>query len=81
MKTIYETKIGGDGGLVGAYVGEGALIVKASYPLTKIAEPLLVPIDSAFKAIESAIPGDWDVALLEPIKVSLKAEIMKLLAE
>lgn len=81
MKTLYETAIGGDGGLIGAYVGEGKLKVEVSYPLVKIAEPLMGPIDSAFRAVENAIPGDWDVAILEPIKESLKAELLKLLAE
>lgn len=81
MKTLYETAIGGDGGLVGAYVDGGKLKVEASYPLVKIAEPLMAPIDQAFKAVEAAIPGDWDVAILEPIKEGLKAELMKLLSE
>ncbi len=81
MKTIYEMPMGTDGGMIGAYIGEGKMQVTASYPVVKIMEPMMAPIDNAFKMLEDTIPGDWDVALLEPIKEGLKAEIIKLLSE
>jgi hypothetical protein len=81
MKTIYEMPMGTDGGVLGAYLGDAKLMVTASYPVAKIMEPMMTPIDKAFKMLEDTIPGDWDNALLEPIKESLKADLLALLSE
>lgn len=81
MKTIYESAIGGDGAKVGAYIEGSELQVKASYPLNKILQPVNDIIDSAINKLEAVIPGDWDKAVLEPIRVAAKAELVALLAE
>lgn len=81
MKVIYEHEVGGDGGKAGAYIDGDQLAVKVSYPLAKVLMPVNDVIDSLINKIEAAIPGDWDKAVLEPIRVAAKAELVSLLAE
>lgn len=81
MKTIYEHSVGGDGAMAGAYVEGGNVVIKASFPLEKAVEPLNKVIDQAIDKLESVIPGDWDKALLEPIRAEAKAALLKLISE
>lgn len=81
MKMIYEHTVGGDGGVGGIYLDGGMLVASMKYPVDKILEPVMAPIDMAFEKIEAAIPGDWDKAILEPIKEQMKAELVKMLSE
>ncbi len=41
--------------------------------------PANAVIDKAIDAVEGAIPGDWDKAVLEPIRIAAKAELAKLI--
>lgn len=79
-KTIYEANIGGDGGKAGAYINEGSLEVKASYPLSKLVDPVKAAINKGIDSAENAIPGDVDKLVLEPIRAAIMVEIDKLLA-
>lgn len=81
MKSIVEQSVGGDGGKVGLYIDGANLALMAIYPLGKVLEPVNAVIDKAIDALEKAIPGEWDRALLEPIRVEAKAALVKLLAE
>lgn len=86
MKVLIEKEMGDVAdlhGKGGVYVEDGMLKAKVEivYPIVKAIEPLMAPIDTAFQSVEDAIPGDWDKAILEPIKEGLKAELMKLVAE
>lgn len=81
MKTIVEQNLGGDGGKVGVYVGEGKLKVEASYPLEKIVSPATNAFNSAMDKLEKAIPGDWDKPMIEKIKSEFQAELIKQIGE
>lgn len=79
---------GGDvKGSAGAHLGiEGSnlvldLSVKASYPLEKVLTPANKAIDDAIDAVEKAVPGDWDKAILEPIRIAAKAQLLKAISE
>lgn len=80
-KVIVEQAIGGDGGKASLEVDGEVLALKVSYPLSKILEPVNKVIDQAIDKVEGLIPGDWDKAVLEPVRVAAKAELLKLLAE
>lgn len=87
MKVIADIKkpIGGDGAEAsGALVLDGGMLkgqIEVSYPLAKALDPVNKIIDSMIDKIEAAVPGDWDKALLEPIRVEAKAALLKLLSE
>lgn len=81
MKTIAEMLLGGDGGKAGLYVDGDQLAIEVKYPLAKILDPVNLVIDGAFAKLEAAIPGDWDKAVLDPIRDAAKAELLKLIAE
>lgn len=81
MKVIYEHGIGGDGAKAGAYIDGADLVAKVSFPLEKALAPINDVIDKAIDKIESTVPGDWDKALLEPIRAEAKAALVKLLSE
>lgn len=81
MKTIVEKEFGGDGAKAALALDGGNLVAQVSYPIAKLAQPLNDIIDKAINGLEAVIPGDWDKALLEPARVSAKAEILKLLSE
>lgn len=81
MKALLEGSVGGDGGKAGIYIEENQLAVKLSIPLEKVLEPVNKVIDEAINKLEALVPGDWDKALLEPIRVEAKAALLKLLAE
>lgn len=80
MKTIYEHTIGGDGAVAGLYLEDGCLVEKVKYPLTKAAEPAHKFVDSSIDSLEAKIPGDWDKAVLEPVRAAAHIEIDKLVA-
>lgn len=80
-KVIYETAVGGDGGKAGLYVDGGDISVKATFPIAKIVEPATKALDAALDKLAQVIPGDWDNALIEKVKVEYKEELIKLIAE
>lgn len=81
MKALYEHDIGGDGAKAGIYIEGETLAVKASFPLAKALSPVNDIIDKAFDKVEEVIPGDWDKALLEPLRAEAKSAILKMLSE
>ncbi len=81
MKSLLKQSIGGDGATIELALDGGKLLLAAAYPIDKLASPLTALIDSAIDAAEKAIPGDWDRAVLEPIRIAAKAEVIKLLSE
>jgi hypothetical protein len=78
-KTIYEHAIGGDGAVAGLYIEDGFLVEKVSYPLSKAAAPAHKFIDTSVDTLEAKIPGDWDKAILEPMRIAGHGMIDKLL--
>jgi len=81
MKTIVEQVVGGDGAKAGLYVDGDQLTVKIGYPIAKLISPITDVLDAAIDKLEAAIPGDWDKALLEPIRAEAKAALVKVLSE
>lgn len=81
MKTIYEHAIGGDGAVAGLYLEDGFLVEKVKYPLTKATDPAKAFVNSAIDSLEAKIPGDWDKAVLEPVRIAALAEVDKLIAD
>lgn len=81
MKTIYEHSVGGDGAVAGLYVEDGFLVEKVKYPLTKATEPAKQFVNAAIDSLEAKIAGDWDKAVLEPVRVAAIAEIDKVISE
>lgn len=80
MKAIVEKEFGGDGAKAGLYLDENALVAKVIYPLEKVLKPVNDVIDAAIDKVEASIPGDWDKAVLEPIRVAAKEQLVKLLS-
>lgn len=80
MKTIYEHAIGGDGGVTGLYLEGGVMKVSASYPVAKLLEPLMVPLDAFEKKMEDLAPN-WADPMIASAFQALKADIVKLLSE
>lgn len=78
MKTIIEKQIGDV--TVGLYIDDGKFVEKNSYPIAQAADPANKLVDSVVDGLEAKIPGDWDKALLEPIRAAAKAEIASLLS-
>ncbi len=78
-KVIVDKPFGGDGADVTVGMDGGSLAVEIKYPLEKLMSPLNSIIDKAIDAVEAAIPGDWDKAVMEPIRVAAKAELVKLI--
>lgn len=87
MKEIvkFEKELGADGAKAAGslVIQEGSIKaqVEVSYPLAKIVEPVTNALDKAIDKLKAAIPGEWDDALLDKVKVEYKEEITKLLAE
>ncbi len=81
MKTILSQPIGGDGANATLSVDGGNLVAGVSYPIAKLVTPINDVIDAAIDKVEAAIPGDWDKAVLEPIREAAKAELVALLGE
>jgi hypothetical protein len=81
VKSIIEKPIGGDGGKVVLDIDAGNVELKVSYPLAKVLSPVTDIIDVVINKVEAAIPGEWDKAVLEPIRLAAKAELIALLSE
>ncbi len=80
MKTIVSQPIGGDGAAASLLVDDSSnLVAQISYPIAKLVSPINDVIDAAINKVEAAIPGDWDKAVLEPIRIAAKAELVSLL--
>ncbi len=80
-KVILQEKIGGDGATATLSVGDGQLKLGINYPLDKVLSPFNAVIDKAIDGVEGLIPGDWDKAILEPLRVAAKAELVALLGQ
>ena len=80
MKTIYEHAIGGDGASVGLYLEGTNLVEKVTYPIGKAVAPAKAFVNAAIDGLEAKIPGDWDKAVLEPVRAAAMMEIDNLLA-
>jgi len=81
-KIIVSQKVGGDGAVAVLAIDPdgGTINVELKYPVAKLVEPVNAVIDSAIDKIEGVIPGDWDKALLEPIRAAAHAEIAALIS-
>jgi ATP-dependent protease HslVU (ClpYQ) peptidase subunit len=81
----FEQAIGGDGAKAqgGLVIDQGfaKLQVEVLYPLDKALAPAMGVLDVLVAKIEAAIPGDWDKALLEPIKEEAKKKLLEMLSE
>lgn len=80
-KTIVQTNIGGDGAVADLKLEGGFLIAEVKYPVVALMKPVTDAIDSGFTKLEDVIPGDWDKAILDPIKAGIIAEVLSLLSE
>lgn len=80
MKTIYEHAVGADGAVAGLYVEDGFLVEKVKYPLSAAVDPAKAFVNAAIDGLEEKIPGDWDKAVLEPVRLAALLEIDKLVA-
>ncbi len=87
MKVIVEASqdIGGDGAKASeSLVLDGGFLkgkFEVAYPVAKALAPVTDLIDKAFGGLKDVIPGDWDNAILDPIKEKIKADLIKLLSE
>lgn len=81
MKTIISTPIGTSGVTASLALDGGNLVAAINAPVAQLVTPLNDVLDKAFAAIENTIPGDWDKAILDPILVGAKAELLALLSE
>lgn len=79
MRTIYEKAIGGDGAVAGLYVDDQYVYETVKYPLAKALDPANKLVDNMIDGLEAKIPGDWDKAILEPLRTGAKAELAKLI--
>lgn len=81
----FDSKIGGDGGLVGGAFGVEGDQLKAeltvTFPIEKLIHPLTKSVDGLLDKLEKAIPGDWDKPLIEKLKDDYKKELVKLLTQ
>ncbi len=78
MKTVFEHAVGGDGGTVGLYLDGDMTKIVGAIPTAKLLSPAMDVIDNGINKLEVAIPGDWDKAVLEPIRLAMKAELLAL---
>jgi len=81
MKTIVEKEIGGDGAKAGLYLDDGKLKAEVSYPVAKVVEAIVKPLDPLKEKLKALIPGNWDDPLVESAFEGAKTEIVKLLSE
>ncbi len=75
MKTIYEHAIGSDGVVAGLYIDGDSVVEQIRYPMSKALAPVDALIDKSIDGLEAKIPGDWDKAVLEPIRIGAHAEL------
>lgn len=75
--------IGGDGAMVSEklVLDEQALKlqIEVSYPSAKLLSPVMGVLDGAKEKIKSAIPGNYEDAIVDGLIDGLKAEILKVL--
>lgn len=87
MKTIISASqpIGGDGAMASEslLLDGGNLVaeVKVVYPVAKLLKPVTDALETVKVALEKAIPGDWDKALLDPIFKGAEDAIIAKLSE
>lgn len=87
MKDIVkiEQAIGGDGGKIEAALGVAgdqlAATVAVTYPIAKIVAPATEAFNKAADKLKEAIPGTWDDAIVDRVKVEFEKELVKLLSE
>lgn len=79
-KELVKKEFGGDGASASLLLGDGNLKLQVAYPVAKVIEPVTKAIDAAIDKAETAIPGDWDKAILEPLRALIKAEIASVIA-
>lgn len=86
MKEIvkFEKQLNDKGATVGAavVVKDGFLVaqVEAKTPVIEVVNPVLNIANTAIDKLEAAIPGDWDKAILEKVKLEIKDGAEKFLA-
>lgn len=80
MKELISQKFG-EGGQASLGLEGGSAVLSVKYPVGELAKPVTDAIDKMVDQIEAAIPGDWDKAVLEPIREAAKSEVIKLLSE
>ena len=80
MKELVSQEFG-EGGTAVLGLNGGKAVVNIEYPVAQLAAPITDLIDTTIDQLEAAIPGDWDKAVLEPIRAAAKAEVIKLLSE
>ena len=80
MKELVSQEFG-EGGSAALGLEGGSAVLTVKYPVSQLATPITELIDSTIDQLEAAIPGDWDSAVLEPIRAAAKAEVIKLLSE
>lgn len=78
MKVIYEHELGGDGGTAGAYLNEGKMMVTMSYPVAKMMEPLMAPLDAFEQKLLAMAPDMVDPLIHEGFK-AMKEAMMKMM--
>lgn len=87
MKTIIEKEmeVGGDGAKAsgGFYVEEGMLKAKAEimYPIAKVVDAVVKPLDPLKEKLKALIPGDWDNPYIDKAFDDAKQAIAKMLSE
>lgn len=81
MKTLFEKEIGSEGAKASLVIDGGMLEAKVSYPVVKLVEKALAPLDGLKKKIEDLIPGDLENKLVDEAFAAAKTEIAKLLSE
>ncbi len=79
VKTIYEMPIGKDGAVIGLYQDNATIVLKESYPLSGLEGQGEKLVDSIIDGAEAKIPGDWDRAILEPLRIAGKAYLATLI--
>jgi hypothetical protein len=79
-KVIVSKEIGGDGATVALATDASSIKLVLAYPKAKLVDPILKGVDSGIDKAETLIPGDWDKAILEPLRALIKAEIAAALA-
>lgn len=80
----FDKDIGSDGkvgGGIGVEADNFQVAVRVTYPISKVIEPATKALDALLVKIEGVIPGDWDKAILEKVKVEYKEELVKLISE
>lgn len=81
MKTIVEKPLGEDGAKAALVLADGYLEARVSYPLAKVADAVMKPLDPLREKLKNIIPGDWDNPIVDKIFDEAKEELTKLFTE